>query len=66
MPKPKNATQDTDREWKAFAADLLNGLLENGCASWSHRTVRDVTTRKSTKPKPKKKADGLGPFRVCE
>jgi len=42
MPKPKNATQDTDREWKAFAADLLNGLLENGCASWSHRTVRDV------------------------
>ncbi len=58
MPKPKKATQDTDREWKAFAADLLNGLLENGCASWSHRTVRDVTTRKSNKPKPKKKLTG--------
>jgi cell division protease FtsH len=58
MPKPKEAKQDTDREWKAFAADILNGLLENGCGDWSHRTVRDVPPRKAAKWKPRKKLTG--------
>lgn len=58
MPKTKKVTQDTDREWKAFAAEILNGLLKNGCASWSHRTLPDVTPRKAARPKPKKKLTG--------
>lgn len=58
MPKTKKATQATELEWKKFATDILNGLLENGCGDWSHRTIRDVNPRKAAKWKPKKKLTG--------
>ncbi|MCC5960668.1 MAG: AAA family ATPase [Rhodobacteraceae bacterium] len=54
-------TLEADADWKKFAADILDDLLESGFERWSHRIIEVAAsheTAKPTKPAPAKKLSG--------
>ncbi len=48
-------------DWKGFAADIIDHLLESGYGRWSHRVIRDAEPAQPDKrkaPAPQKKLGG--------
>lgn len=61
MPNSVSSTRNSDTDWKNFAADIIDHLLESGCGRWSHRVIRDAKPsqpHKPTAPAPRKKLGG--------
>lgn len=55
------STPDTNADWKNFAADILNDLLEGGYERWSHRIILNAAPlepSKHKKPATRKKMGG--------